>query len=180
MYLKHYSAEMDSSQVDIMATQMPYSQDRRLRASTHEYTDIILFKWKPEVHEPFQIYNKDQFSNTEILEEWLLYQMVPSSRCRQLKPFEKFPGEVFSMFGKVEKDTSNTRKMDILKALNVEFRGFIRNNMAYKEAYKALVESNPYRVLAFNSYDRYETPLDTNFTNSQPPLTDVCLKFIKV
>ena len=47
-----------------------------------------------------------------------------------------------------------------------------QNNLL--SCYKEMVANNRYRVLANNSYDKYERPLDRRFTTEPPPeLTDV-------
>lgn len=58
-------------------------------------------------------------------------------------------------------------------ALNTEFRGLLKAKGNVSAAYKQMVFSNPYRVLANNSYDIHELPLDRKYLTQIPLLTDV-------
>lgn len=165
--------EVDSSQADIMASQsqvtlsqdpsqVPPSQEStsHFRNSTkHVFDHIILFNWEKDLENPFKIYSVNDFQSKEIPQEWLLHQVRDSSRCRKLKPLPTLPGEILTLFAKVEKGCSRTRHKDVLEALNLEFNQYLREGQSISVAYPRMVQNNRYRVLARNSYDSLEQPL---------------------
>lgn len=97
--------DLESLQVDIMATQLPNSQkedDHHLNPTKHSYDGVILFDWEPGENKHFEFFYREQFLGSEIREEWLIYQMLENSRCKQLKTITSMPGKSLSLFAKVE------------------------------------------------------------------------------
>ena len=184
---------MESSQIDIMATQLPSSQflssqlpSSQLPSShattstnrtVHDYIDLIFFHWDHGKESPFQVHSKDLFSETEIRVEWIKFQMVSKARARKLKPIKYFSGKVMSLFAKIERGICPVRKTDIVKDLNFEFAHYFNELKSVKLAYMKMIERNPYRVLADNKYEWGEAPIRPKV--SQAPAasctTDVCM-----
>lgn len=92
-------ADDESSQIpptQLLGSELSVSGNR-------EYNDLVLFNWKPGLKDPFKMYPLDLFNSTQIREKWIKFQMIPSSRIRPLKALNQFPGEMMSLFGKVER-----------------------------------------------------------------------------
>lgn len=67
--------------------------------------------------------------------------------------------------------TSSERKQSVISKLNAEFHSYLERNLSIRSAYEAMVNRNPYKVLANYSYDWDEQPLGNDTENVQ--MTDV-------
>ena len=101
---------MESSQVDIMASQLPDSEvatqlissSAPSGSTSHKYSHLVLFNRGNGVKSPFKKFPKKQFFISEIRDEWIKYQMQANSRKRKLKPISSLPGVTMSLFAKLE------------------------------------------------------------------------------
>lgn len=98
--------EFDSSQVDIMATQLPNSQvvSTQQSQTNHQYNQVVMFHWnKVKVKgQPFVVHQLENFEKDELPNDWFQFQMRASSRSKKMKPISSFQNESLSMFAKVE------------------------------------------------------------------------------
>lgn len=67
-----------------------------------EYNKLVLFNHKPGSTEPFEIFNRDNFTDSEIRPEWYRFQMTPKSRIKKLIALKTYPQEVWSVFAKIQ------------------------------------------------------------------------------
>lgn len=101
----------ESSQVDLMATQLvePSQEPSQpipgsVGKMKHEYDKLVFFLWgRAEANErPFQVAEKKFFSQSEVRDDWVKFKMLTSSRTRKMKPLSHFPGQLVSLFAKME------------------------------------------------------------------------------
>lgn len=109
---------MDSSQFDIMSTQILGTQEEILGTQDeisgtpvpkHVYSWLVLFSWTAGLKEPFQLFPMSQFVDTEIRPAWITSQLVAKSRIRKLKPLTSLPGQTMSLFAKMETGTKKIK-----------------------------------------------------------------------
>lgn len=100
------------SQVDFFRDSDAESRkSKRRTASTYDpaskpysylYEYVILFDWNVDVTSPFFHYKLDLFKDSDIKPEWVSKNLGVKSRISKLKNLSPFPGQVFSLFSKIE------------------------------------------------------------------------------
>ena len=85
------------SQEDIFAT-----QTQTLKKPKPTYDFLVLCNQDENVQDPFGLYPRGIFSETEIQDKWLDSILDHSSRLKSLQTLERLPGFKFSLFGKIE------------------------------------------------------------------------------
>ena len=70
--------------------------------SVTEYHHVILFNWDPNVENPFEVYQRNSFSSSEIPEAWYTKVLSPTCRHQKLK-LAGLRGPSYSVFCKIEK-----------------------------------------------------------------------------
>lgn len=104
---------MISSQVDFFRESEDDSRrkERRPTSSTYDpastplnyiYEYIILFNWNVDLQSPFSHYELTMFKDSDIKPDWIKKSLGVTSRISKLKNLSPFPGQVFSLFAKIE------------------------------------------------------------------------------
>lgn len=71
--------------------------------SLFDYRWCIMFNWNEQIQHPFECYILNMFETNEIKAPWLSGTLGLKSRMKKLKNLSNFPGQTFSLFGKVPK-----------------------------------------------------------------------------
>ena len=99
------------SQEDIFATQtqalsqsqsQSQTQSQSTTSKKPKYDFLVLCDQDENVQEPFGLFPRAIFSESEIQDKWLDSILDHSSRLKSLQTLERLPGFRFSLFGKIE------------------------------------------------------------------------------
>lgn len=69
----------------------------------YNYQWVILFSWDVDQESPFGFHPLTMFNDSDIKPNWIQKHLGIASRIIQLKKLSPFPGQIFSLFGKIEK-----------------------------------------------------------------------------
>lgn len=78
------------------------SYDATTKRREFLYEEIILFNWDPDSRTPFSSHKLTIFSDKEIKPEWISKSLGVNSRISKLRNLSPFPGQVMSLFSKIE------------------------------------------------------------------------------
>ena len=85
---------------DIGSTQKSMDSGRGKSEYLYEY--IILFNWNVDLKAPFSYHKISEFNENDIKPEWISKNLGVNSRVCKLRNLGPFPGQVMSLFGKIE------------------------------------------------------------------------------
>lgn len=71
-------------------------------STQYSYSHLILFDWTSGLRNPFKIYMTHEFTEHEIRDKWILYQLSAKFRKKILKPLAVCPNSKMSLFAKIE------------------------------------------------------------------------------
>lgn len=66
------------------------------------YEFVILFNWNVDLQSPFCDFELNMFKDSDIKPEWISKNLGVNSRISKLRNLSPFPGQVFSLFSKIE------------------------------------------------------------------------------
>ena len=72
------------------------------KSPSYSFGWVILFNWDLDCEAPFSFYKLSLFNETDLKKEWIEKNLGVVSRVTKLKRLSPFPGEVMSLFGKIE------------------------------------------------------------------------------
>ena len=117
----------------------------------YKYREIILFHWS-EKKDPFRVHSKDEFK--EIKPNWISNQLTDKARSKQIR----IDNTSVSLFAKIEEETDSNHVNNVLDNLNLQFKLLNQSNKNVTLAYKSVINTNPYTVLAEFTYDNDPVP----------------------
>lgn len=78
------------------------SYDPAQKPYQYLYEYVILFNWDVDLADPFSHYSLNMFKDKDIKPEWISKNLGINSRISKLRNLSPFPGQVFSLFSKIE------------------------------------------------------------------------------
>lgn len=113
----------------------------------HEYLYefIILFNWDVDLISPFSHHELKKFNDSEIKPEWLSKNLGVKSRISKLRNLSHNPGQVFSLFAKIELGAEKNQIADLVKDLNRKYQKYSENCTNVTECLQKIAEVTPYR-----------------------------------
>ena len=69
--------------------------------SVVQYNWVVIFTWDVDEENPFEVYQRNSFSNGEIPNEWYSKRLGPTCRHQKLK-LTGIRGDLFSVFCKIQ------------------------------------------------------------------------------
>lgn len=73
-----------------------------LKARKYNYDGIVLFNWDVDLDCPFSDFSLSMFTDTDLKSDWITKNLGNESRILQMSNLSPFPGQKFSLFGKIE------------------------------------------------------------------------------
>ena len=68
----------------------------------HDYDGCVLFQWEVDLEFPFSVHKLSDFTQKDIKPEWIIKNLGIASRVFKLRKLTPFPGNVVSLFAKIE------------------------------------------------------------------------------
>ena len=90
-----------------MSHDLGKSNSKKISSSSqkkHEYLYefIVLFNWDVDLRSPFSCHELKNFTDSDIKPEWVSKSLGVNSRTAKLRNLSLFPGQVMSLFAKIE------------------------------------------------------------------------------
>ena len=142
--------------------------------SIFTYNRVILFNYDVQAKKPFCSYNRNIFSEKEIPTTWFSGPLTPAHRKKVIS-LSSLGGGRFSVYGKIEAGTCNTRWEKIEKDLNETFQEFLDQDFRIEEAYGHMISARPSKVLSGWTFESKPKPLRSSRTAGEYRETEVII-----
>ena len=96
------NSDSDSNLKKKKKTRTSSTYDSSKKGYVYTYDFIILFNWNVDLVCPFSQHAVSLFNDNEIKPEWLSKNLGVTSRVSKLRNLSPFPGQVVSLFAKIE------------------------------------------------------------------------------